>query len=434
MRCILVVLDGLGDRGYIRFQGRTPLEVAATPYLDRIASLGMNGLYHALEQGVPLPSEIAHFLMFGYELDGFPGRGILEAIGEGIEVEPGDVVFLARLLPVTMKGDLAILADGSSRIAQEAVEILAGSVKRFESEGLKGELIITRGLQGFFRVRGGASHAVTDSNPIQEGRPIMEISPLEKARHDPDALRTARFLNAYHRWAMKRLARHRVNRRLEREGCLPINAVALQRPGRLCRPRPFSKRWGLRGLSISSSSIFWGLGRMLGMDFVRVSDGPDPCQDLEDRISRAYYQAREYDFIHVHTKVIDAAAHTKMPVRKKDVIERVDKAFEGLVRHFMYDDEVLWVITSDHSTPSSGTMIHSGETVPITMLGRYVRRDRVNAFNEVDCAQGALGMIKGRELMQLVLNFLDRAKLKGLMDAPWDQPYTPGPYIPLKAG
>lgn len=76
-------------------------------------------------------------------------------------------------------------------------------------------------------------------------------------------------------------------------------------------------------------------------------------------------------------------------------------------------------------------MIHSGETVPLTMVGRYPRRDAVKAFNEVDCAIGGLGIVRGKELMYLILNFLDRAKMKGLMDTPGDQPYYPGHYQPL---
>ena len=67
MRCILVILDGLGDRGHAVFQGKTPLAAARTPNLDRLAELGMNGLYHPWHQGLALPSELAHFLMFGYE-------------------------------------------------------------------------------------------------------------------------------------------------------------------------------------------------------------------------------------------------------------------------------------------------------------------------------------------------------------------------------
>ena len=100
MRCILVILDGLGDRGQDCFDGKTPLYAAYTPHLDYLASLGMNGLYHTLLQGVPMSSETAHFIIFGYELQEFPGRGYIEAKGKGIPVhdQPGDLqrVVVAR--------------------------------------------------------------------------------------------------------------------------------------------------------------------------------------------------------------------------------------------------------------------------------------------------------------------------------------------------
>jgi 2,3-bisphosphoglycerate-independent phosphoglycerate mutase len=83
MRCILVVLDGIGDRGQDCFENKTPLQAAYTPNLDYLASIGMNGLYHSYLQGIPMSSETAHFLMFGYDLKDFPGRGFIEAIGEG---------------------------------------------------------------------------------------------------------------------------------------------------------------------------------------------------------------------------------------------------------------------------------------------------------------------------------------------------------------
>ena len=84
------------------------------------------------------------------------------------------------------------------------------------------------------------------------------------------------------------------------------------------------------------------------------------------------------------------------------------------------------MITSDHSTPSSGPLIHSGEPVPITVVGTGVRRDGVERFDEINCAGGALGFVTGADFMPMVLNFLDRTKLRGLMDTPEDQPYWPG--------
>ena len=97
----------------------------------------------------------------------------------------------------------------------------------------------------------------------------------------------------------------------------------------------------------------------------------------------------------------------------------------------MDDQEVLLIVTADHSTPSSGPLIHSGESVPLMFYGQGVRRDGVSRFNEVDVTTGVLGSVRGKELMYLVLNHLDRAKLQGIMDTPVDQPYWPGDYEPF---
>ena len=96
MRCLLLILDGLGDHGHAAFGGQTPLQMASTPNLDRLAALGMTGLYHPWLLGTALPSEIAHVLLFGYDLDDFPGRGYLEALGADIPVAEGEVALLAE--------------------------------------------------------------------------------------------------------------------------------------------------------------------------------------------------------------------------------------------------------------------------------------------------------------------------------------------------
>jgi len=167
------------------------------------------------------------------------------------------------------------------------------------------------------------------------------------------------------------------------------------------------------------------------MDVLKVKDTGNIEEDMKYRLRYAK-DAHEYDFIHVHTKMPDEAGHTKNPWYKKDVIEAIDRAMSVAVNEIIPDREVLLVVTADHSTASSGSMIHTGETVPITMAGKYVRRDEVGHFNEIACAKGAFSIMKGRELMHMVLNFLDRAKMQGLMDTPVDQPYYPGNCKPLK--
>jgi 2,3-bisphosphoglycerate-independent phosphoglycerate mutase len=187
----------------------------------------------------------------------------------------------------------------------------------------------------------------------------------------------------------------------------------------------------MKGLSISSVAMYHGLCQMLGMEILKAKDSEDCEKDLRDRLIRAM-EAKDFDFIHVHTKAPDTAAHTKDPEQKRAVIESLDDALSFAVKEILPDDEILLIVTSDHSTPSAGKMIHSGETVPVMIRGKFTRIDSVSEFNEISCAQGGLGLLRGPELMYLILTFTDRGKMWGLMDSPVNQPYIPGNYRPLK--
>ena len=430
MRCILVVLDGLGDRGVAAFGGKTPLQEARTPNLDRLAALGMNGLLHPWRLGMALPSEMAHFLLFGYDRQDFPGRGYIEALGENLQIGAGDIALLARIFSVREDRGQLMLEVEDPKVDPETCLALQEDIRHFRHEDLELEFIPTKGIQGIVRMRGEAAAAITDSNPIYEGRPLMEVLPFATHRESVPARNTAAALNRYLAWCYHRLSAHPLNDQRLRLGLPPINAVATQRPGRFQPVQPFPEKWGLRSLAIASGALYKGLSQYLGMTLQPVNDTARPGDDLRQRLELAV-SATDFDFVYVHTKAPDEAAHTKDPEIKRAVLEALDKAFGFALKTIVTDPDTLFVITADHSTNSAGLMIHSGESVPLCMIGRYTRRDAVKRFDEVSCAGGALGAVRGRELMYLVLNFLDRGKLYGLMDSPWDQPFFPGKYKPL---
>jgi 2,3-bisphosphoglycerate-independent phosphoglycerate mutase len=195
---------------------------------------------------------------------------------------------------------------------------------------------------------------------------------------------------------------------------------------------PFSSRFGLKGLSIASGVVFEGLSRFIGLDFLKARDTDNPEADLAERLAAAREALKQYDFIHVHTKAPDEAAHTKNPSFKKQVIEGLDRAIAGHVDWLLDDPDILTVVTADHSTPSSGPLVHSGEPVPLTLCGEGVRRDAVVQYDEISVAAGALGTVRNRELMYLILNYLDRIKLMGIMDTDEDQMFWPGRYEKFK--
>ncbi len=430
MRCILLLLDGLGDRSHPVLGGKTPLQAAHTPNLDKIATAGMNGLFHPYLQGTALPSELAHFLIFGYQINEFPGRGVVEALGEEIGVREGDVALLARIFSVSEERNTLVLRHEDPVLDLESCRILHDAVGCFTHGGIYAEFLPTRGIGGILLLRGEVSSSITDSNPIIEGRPLMEVLPVRSMADDPRARKTAEALNAYLRWSYRTLSEHPLNLKRMKKGLPPINAVGTQRAGMMSSLPSFTEKWGLNGLMIASGAVYHGLGRTIGMETRRVGDTDDPGRDLRERLETAH-KAREHDFIHVHTKVTDEAGHSRDPLVKKRVIEAVDAALAYAVEQIVPDKEILFIVASDHSTASSGTMIHTGESVPLVMTGKYIRRDDVRKFDEVSCAAGGLSLVRGREFMHLVLNFLDRGKLWGLMDSPDDQPFTPGRYTPL---
>jgi 2,3-bisphosphoglycerate-independent phosphoglycerate mutase len=428
MRCILLLLDGLGDRSHPVLNGKTPLQAAHTPNLDKIASSGMNGLFHSHLQGTALPSELAHFLMFGYRIEEFPGRGVVEALGEGINVHEGDVALLARIFSVTGERNTLVLRHENPDLDRKSCKILHDAVGRFTRNGIEAEFLPTRGIGGILLLRGNVSSAITDSNPITEGRPLMEVLPLRPMAADPRSLKTAEFLNDYLRWSFRTLSEHPLNQRRVKSGLPPINAVGTQRAGMMAGLPSFTEKWGLKGLMIASGAVYHGLGRVVGMETLRVRDTNDPGRDLRERLEIAY-KAREFDFIHVHTKATDEAGHARDPFIKKQVIEAIDTALAMPLRRLSPMTRCCSYSRSFHR--SSGSMIHTGESVPMVMTGKYTRRDAVRKFDEISCAAGGLSFVRGNELMYLVLNFLDRGKLWGLMDSPDDQPFTPGRYTSL---
>jgi 2,3-bisphosphoglycerate-independent phosphoglycerate mutase len=430
--CILVLLDGLGDRSHPCLDERTPLQAAATPCLDRIAARSATGLYHATLFGQPLPSENAHFALFGGLPEEFPGRGALEALGAGIELAPDDVALLTHFAHIGPdEAARLILLHDKVRVSADEADTLFAALPPFKYEGLTASLHPVGGLFGVLVLRGGASPFVTDTNPMVDGRLLPRPLPLTAHADDPAARRTARALERYLVHAHRILSALPGNLDREKRGLIPANGLVTQRAGRLTRCPTLRDRYGLRGLSIATGAMYAGLARFMGMDFLMAEDTDDPGADLAARIRLALDRAGDYDFIHVHTKRPDQAAHTKNPEAKVRVIESLDQGLSEVADEISADPRLLLAMTADHSTPSCGALVHSGEPVPLMFSGQGVRRDAVTVFDEVAVAPGALGCMRGREFLFTVLNYIDRARLVGIHDSPDPVEYWPGDHPPF---
>ncbi len=431
-RCILILLDGLGDRSYASLDHMTPLQAASTPHLDALAATGANGLYHADRLGVALSSQDAHFALYGYDKQETLRRGILEAVGSGLEVGPNDVAVLGRLITATPEDGILRIVDRRPSADPEQISILIGAIDRYETNGIGFRFTQINQLEGILVLSGDVSPHITDTDPLCNGLPAPAVKPLSPHECDSVARNTAEALTKYLIWAHEKLSDHPINQVRLSRGEKPLNALITHLAD---APRPiesFRRRWGFKALSISPKLVQWGVSKSLGMDTERVKDSQDPGQDIAHRIAIAVEKVPHYDFIHVHSMAPDQAAHTKNPLTKRSVIEALDAGIGRAIGPLLNDPDVLITVTADHSTPSGGPLIHSGEPVPMTIVGEGVRRDDVKSFDEVHCAGGALGTVRGKEFMLLVLNYLDRCKLRGIMQTPNDQAFWPGDYEPFR--
>lgn len=433
MKIILVLLDGLGDRSYKVLGNRTPLQASHTPNLDRLARMGSNGLLHAALTGQCLPSETAHYLLFGCDPNLFPGRGLLEAVGYGVPFQDDDVLSLAHLSGVVWQDGVPVLSQSRKDIKGDVGEIgeLYSAITPYSSEGICFNLHRTGPNDAILVISGPVSPHVSDCDTMMIGTPLAEVVPITGNPEPEKSEKTARGLNRYLSYCHSILVGNDVNRNRLKKGLPAADFLAIQRAGRRIIQESFHAKWGLKGMVIASGAIYMGLARELGFTPMKVSDGKDPGEDLRERILMALSDTA-HDFIHIHTKAPDEAAHTKKPVRKRDVIDSLDRGLDELVEAVEQRDDLLVVVTADHSTPSSSSLIHSGEPVPVCFVGSDVRRDGVMAFDEIAAATGCLGLLRGEELMLMILNYSGRAMLVGHRLGDIERRYVPKFYKPFQ--
>ncbi|MCU0600962.1 MAG: alkaline phosphatase family protein [Desulfobacterales bacterium] len=424
MKIILILLDGVGDRSYPALNFRTPLEAARTPNMDKLAAMGSNGLYHASALGECLPSENAHFMMFGYEREKFPGRGVLEAVGYDIPFNDPDVLCLCHFSKIKVKNGIPFLFKGRDDVKGTAKETgrLYRLMSSFTSGGVSFKLHQTKRNDGIIVISGDASPYISDSDPIRKGEKIARIMPVMGNPEPEKARQTAEALNAYLAYCRDQLKNSGMSE--------TANYLVTQRCARRIVQTPFNELWGMRPMMIASSAVYAGLAHELGFAFVRAKDTGHPGKDMKQRV-RLALDDQDHDFYHVHTKMTDEISHHGNAIQKKEIIEDLDSGMNELVDAVSKRKDLLVVVTGDHSTPSDSMLVHSGESVPVIMAGSKIRRDRVDRFDEISAAGGCLGLMRGRELMQMMLNSSERSMLTGLCLGETVRPYFPANYPPF---
>ncbi len=374
-KILLAVLDGLGGLPDPE-TGRTELETAATPNLDRLAAGGVCGLIDMVSPGVTPGSTPGHLALFGYDpIACNIGRGVVEAIGIDFDMEPGDIA--ARGNFCTINNDGVVTDRRAGRISTEQCAELCHLMDRATIDDVSIFVRPVREHRFVVVFRGdNLSPDVSDSDPQQPGLVPRVIAPMNSR-----AIRMSNIANQFTARAKVILAdRH------------PANMVLLR--GFSLRPQlpTMNEVYKLTPAAVASYPMYRGLAKLVGMEALETGTG------IEDEIRVLKRNYAKYDFFFLHIKGTDSAGEDGDFDRKVAVIERFDKA---LPRLLPTKPDVI-VVTGDHSTPAL-LKGHSWHPVPVLLCSKWCRPDQVTAFSESACVHGGLGRFPATQVMPLAM-------------------------------
>lgn len=374
-RIVLVVADGLG--GLPREPGgRTELETATTPNLDRLAERGVSGLLTPVLPGITCGSGPGHLALFGYDpLRHAIGRGVLSALGIDFDLRPGDIAARGNFCTVNDEGTITdrragrIPTDEGARLVEKLRGITIQDVQLFVDPVKEYRFAVV--LRGE-----GLEADVEDVDPHRTG-----VAPREPRAGDPDSGRTAEVVKEFLRQARERL-----------EDEQPANMVILR--GFAQRPSLPSIRdnYGLDACALAAYPMYRGLSRLLGMRVL------PPEVALEDRVGQLDENFDRHTFFFLHAKHTDSLGEDGDFDGKVRAIEELDAQIPRITA---LKPDVL-IVTGDHSTPSR-LRGHSWHPVPVVLAAETCRADPVSEFGETACLRGALGQFEAKHLMALAL-------------------------------
>lgn len=407
---MLIILDGLADVPIESLGNKTPLEYANKPHLDELAKRGQNGMVWPFVPWTPLGSGPAHLALLGYNpLENYIGRGPLEALGEGVQTDEGDVIIRLNFATVD-PGTRIVLDRRAGRIETDDAAMLFKYLNDslvHQWDGISWQLHPTKGYRGVITLK-NASSWIDGSDPRANPHGVEEVRTIQATRNDPLARKTASFMNWFTDETQRLLIEHPYNKNRVANGLAPANHILSRGAGTIKYPVPFAKKYQFSSPAfVSGFPLYVGLARFLRIETVIPED-----ETIPTKFAKAAEIYKKHDITILHVKDPDVAGEDGDVEGKVRIIEEIDKNLKKILDVMDGDDTI--VITADHATPAK-IKDHSGHPVPVLACGPFTGHDGdlVSGFNERACAKGSLGNFRSVYLMNLILMLTLRLKTFG---------------------
>ena len=388
----IIIPDGAADYPQDCFDGKTILQAAEIPNMDKISVNGKQGIVQTVPPDMTPGSDVAQMSLLGYDpVQYYPGRAPIEAAAQGIKLAQDEWVFRCNLVTV---------ADG--KMADHS----AGHISTEEAGKLIRELEEALGDRNlrFYPGVGYRNLCVISGKEFDvEAQPPHDIIGKKVSKNLPRG-RNAEFLNDIMARSQQLFENHEINRVRRDLGENPVSGIWLWGQGQAAYLESFHKRFGLKGAAITAVDLVRGLARLIGFDVIDVAGATGYFDtNYVGKAEAAIKALQDHDLVFVHVEAPDEAGHSGNAELKKRAVEKIDKHIVGPVHEALKEYE-SWriLVMPDHPTPVE-TRAHTDDPVPFAMAGIGVTGILHKPFSEENAYQSGFRVDNGFEMMEYFL-------------------------------
>jgi 2,3-bisphosphoglycerate-independent phosphoglycerate mutase len=388
----IIIPDGAADEQLEQFAGQTVLEAAEIPNMDKISTLGRQGLVQTVPDGMEAGSDVAQMSLLGYDPSRYySGRAPIEAVARNIKLSLEDWVFRCNLVTIA-DGKMADHSAGhistveAGNLIKELAEKLGNNQINFHVGVSYRHLLVFKGID--FDVQTYPPHDYI-------GKAIEKILPRGKG---------ADLLIDLMARSQQLFDNHDINKVRRDLGENQVSSIWLWGQGKKAQLERFQKRFGLKGAAITAVDLVRGLAKLIDFDLIEVQGATGFIDtNYQGKASAAIEALKEYDIVFVHIEAPDEASHNGNAEMKKKAIEQIDKHIVGPVLEALQKYE-SWriLVMPDHPTPVR-TCAHAAEPVPFAMAGDSISGILHTTFGETNAAKSGFKIDNGFELMEYFL-------------------------------
>jgi 2,3-bisphosphoglycerate-independent phosphoglycerate mutase len=416
---IYVLLDGVGDLPHPDLDGKTPLEAANTPTLDKIASNGTIGEVISVGKGIAPESDIAVFNMLGYKFEhaDYAGRGVIEAIGVGIDFKDGDLALRGNYSTLNEE-DVIIDRRAGRQIEKEDADGIAKELEEKIKFSIPDtELIVapTIGHRVTVRIRTPyqkLSSRITNTDPaysniggmgvakaVGDFLKIEKCLPLEDLE---DAKLTSNLVNEFSEQSIKIMRESEINKKRQEQNKKQLSCILLRDAGnKYPDVVPINEKHGMKFSCIVDMPVELGISEVLKMKAFEAGG----LTDYEEKAKVAAKAMETQNAIYVHLKGPDEFGHDGDAIGKMKNIEEIDQRFFKTLVENIDSSKVAIIISADHSTPCINKG-HSDDPVPVVVSADFIKNDGTTRMTEEQAKKGSIGLLQGAEVVTKSLELI----------------------------